>query len=101
MANAIKHSRLDIVKVLLEAYKEAKLDINTKDKNGYTILHLAVQSSEKVLMTILQCEGIGNILTFILRVFLLYSRSACVLALFALLFALISFSLLFSLRFSL
>jgi ankyrin repeat protein len=58
MANAIKHNRIDHLTVLLEAYKEAKLDINTKDKNGYTILHLAVQSSEKVLMAILQCEGI-------------------------------------------
>ena len=58
MATAIKHNRLDIMRVLLDAYKEAKLDINTRDKNGYTILHLAVQSNEKILMTILQIEGI-------------------------------------------
>lgn len=55
---ALKNNDEDMVDIILQAYKEAKIDINTKDKNGYTALHQAVQSDDRILIRILSWEGI-------------------------------------------
>eukprot|EP01111_Echinosteliopsis_oligospora_P005792 TRINITY_DN1946_c0_g1_i1.p1 TRINITY_DN1946_c0_g1~~TRINITY_DN1946_c0_g1_i1.p1 ORF type:complete len:635 (+),score=133.12 TRINITY_DN1946_c0_g1_i1:356-2260(+) len=56
---ALKNNDYTMVDALLQAHKEGKVDINTKDKNGYTALHQAVGASEdKIIVKLLQYEGI-------------------------------------------
>lgn len=55
---ALRNNDLDMVDIILQAYKENKVDINTKDKNGYTALHQAVLSDDKVLMRVLRTDSI-------------------------------------------
>lgn len=50
---AVRNNHEEMVDLLLKSYKEAKVDINSKDKNGYTVLHQAVQSDDKVLKRVL------------------------------------------------
>lgn len=53
---ALRNNDLEYVDLFLAAYKENKVDINTKDKRGYTALHQAVQSDDKVLMRVLRSD---------------------------------------------
>lgn len=53
---ALRNNDIEMVDALLGAYKEYKVDINTKDKSGYTALHQAVLSDDKVLMRVLRSD---------------------------------------------
>jgi len=56
---ALKNNQEDMVDILLGAYTQTKADINVRDKNGYAALHQAVSSDDKILMKVLQHEGIN------------------------------------------
>eukprot|EP01133_Synstelium_polycarpum_P019412 gene19412-23245_t len=56
---ALKNNHEEMVDLLLQGFRETKSDINAKDKNGYTALHTAVSSDDKILMCVLQHENIN------------------------------------------
>eukprot|EP01132_Coremiostelium_polycephalum_P005348 gene5348-6671_t len=59
LSTALKNNQEEMVDLLLNIYQQNKADINIRDKNGYSALHQAVSSDDRILMRVLQHEGIN------------------------------------------
>ncbi|KYQ99908.1 ankyrin repeat-containing protein [Tieghemostelium lacteum] len=56
---ALKNNQENILEILLDLYKQTKTDINTKDRSGYSVLHVAAGADERLLVRVLQFETIN------------------------------------------